>query len=134
MARAKNPTTIEHDGITEGVAAELNEVAQQASEHSHEIMAQYGEGLPYEQGRIVREAQFYMAQSAEAMLEAGKRLVILKEHEPHGDFTHIVESKLGLAERTARLMMQAAVKYSAPSWSQNGRRLPFWARANCLSL
>ncbi len=35
-------------------------------------MARFGDGLPYERERIVHEARFYMAQSAEAMLEAGR--------------------------------------------------------------
>lgn len=84
------------------------------AEHRLEIMQQFGEGLPYERDRIVHETKFYMAQSAEAMLEAGKRLIILKECEPHGDFTQIITEQLGLAERTARLVMQAAVKYCSP--------------------
>ncbi|HBH4475994.1 TPA: DUF3102 domain-containing protein, partial [Escherichia coli] len=69
------------------------------------------DGLPYERERIVHEARFYMAQSAESMLEAGKRLIILKENEPHGDFTNILENDLGLAPQVARRMMQASVKF-----------------------
>ncbi|MGL9774168.1 MAG: DUF3102 domain-containing protein, partial [Sodalis sp. (in: enterobacteria)] len=71
------------------------------AEHQQTIMDKYGEGLPYERERIVHEARFYMAQSAEAMLEVGKRLIILKENEPHGDFMKIVEGNLGLSYRTA---------------------------------
>ncbi|WP_406850662.1 hypothetical protein WH390_02615 [Candidatus Arsenophonus nilaparvatae] len=52
-----------------------------------------------------------MAQSAEAMLEAGKRLIILKENEPHGEFTKILEKDLGLIPQTARRMMQASLKF-----------------------
>ncbi|HGJ5882380.1 MAG TPA: DUF3102 domain-containing protein, partial [Arsenophonus sp.] len=74
-------------------------------------MARFGDGLPYERERIVHEARFYMAQSAEAMLEAGKRLIILKENEPHGEFMKIVEEQLGLQYRIARKMAQAALKY-----------------------
>ena len=74
-------------------------------------MQQFGDGLPYERERIVHEARFYMAQSAESMLEAGKRLIILKENEPHGDFTNILENDLGLAPQVARRMMQASVKF-----------------------
>ncbi|MGL9719871.1 DUF3102 domain-containing protein [Symbiopectobacterium sp.] len=77
-------------------------------------MARFGDGLPYERERIVHEARFYMAQSAEAMLEAGKRLIIIKENEPHGEFTKIVTEQLGLAERTARRMMEASLKYLSP--------------------
>ncbi|MFU4942462.1 DUF3102 domain-containing protein, partial [Pseudomonas aeruginosa] len=42
-------------------------------------------------------------------------LIVLKEHEPHGEFTQIVTEQLGLAERTARQMMQAAIKYLSPA-------------------
>jgi hypothetical protein len=69
-------------------------------------MQQFGDGLPYERDRIVHETRFYMAQSAEAMLEAGKRLVILKENEPHGDFINILENDLGLEPRVARRMLK----------------------------
>ncbi|EJO9071459.1 DUF3102 domain-containing protein [Salmonella enterica] len=112
---ARKPTTLQVidpiDGvIPDNLSVELNEITQ----HRMEIMEQFGEGLPYERTRVIHEAKFYMSQSAEAMLEAGKRLVILKENEPHGDFTEIVTSQLGMAERTARLIMQAAMKYCSP--------------------
>ncbi|WP_334469221.1 helix-turn-helix domain-containing protein [Arsenophonus sp. PmNCSU2021_1] len=80
-----------------------------------EVMARFGDGLPYERERIVHEARFYMAQSAEAMLEAGKRLIILKENEPHGTFMKIVQEQLGLEYRIARKMAQAALKYLSPT-------------------
>lgn len=112
---ARKPTTLQTidpiDGVVpDNLSVELNEIAQ----HRIAIMEQFGEGLPYERTRVIHEAKFYMSQSAEAMLEAGKRLVILKENEPHGDFTEIVTSQLGMAERTARLIMQAAMKYCSP--------------------
>lgn len=112
---ARKPTTLQVidpiDGVVpDNLSVELNEIAQ----HRIAIMEQFGEGLPYERTRVIHEAKFYMSQSAEAMLEAGKRLVILKENEPHGDFTEIVTSQLGMAERTARLIMQAAMKYCSP--------------------
>ncbi|EDY2733257.1 DUF3102 domain-containing protein [Salmonella enterica] len=112
---ARKPTKLQVidpiDGvIPDNLSVELNEITQ----HRMEIMEQFGEGLPYERTRVIHEAKFYMSQSAEAMLEAGKRLVILKENEPHGDFTEIVTGQLGMAERTARLIMQAAMKYCSP--------------------
>ncbi|WP_052481158.1 DUF3102 domain-containing protein [Gilvimarinus agarilyticus] len=116
MARKANTATvIEHTETNEDWVGELAETANQAGEHSQEIMNAYGEGLPYERSRIVREAQFYMAQSAEAMLETGRRLVILKEHEPHGEFLSILDEKLGIAPRTAQQIMQAAIKYASPA-------------------
>lgn len=112
---ARKPTALQVidpiDGVVpDSLNVELNEITQ----HRMAIMEQFGEGLPYERTRVIHEAKFYMSQSAEAMLEAGKRLVILKENEPHGDFTEIVTSQLGMAERTARLIMQAAMKYCSP--------------------
>ncbi|HTF98649.1 MAG TPA: DUF3102 domain-containing protein [Cellvibrio sp.] len=117
MARKKieDPTVvIEHGEIAPAITQQLTETSAQMSEHSLHIMNTYGEGLPYDRSRVVHEARFYMAQSAEAMLEAGKRLVILKEHEPHGDFAHIIEEQLGLETRIAQKMMQAAVKFLSP--------------------
>ncbi|HED2850977.1 TPA: DUF3102 domain-containing protein [Klebsiella oxytoca] len=112
MPRTKSPAAVLVDDMqfAEDLSANQNEMAIR----QQQVMAQFGDGLPYERDRIVHEARFYMAQSAEAMLEAGKRLVILKENEPHGDFSLIVTEQLGLAERTARLVMQAAVKYCSP--------------------
>ncbi|MCQ7061424.1 DUF3102 domain-containing protein, partial [Escherichia coli] len=96
-------------------SGDLNISLNAMSEHRLEIMQQFGDGLPYERDRIVHETRFYMAQSAEAMLEAGKRLVILKENEPHGDFIEIVTGQLGLPKSTAHRMMQASLKYLSPS-------------------
>ncbi|EAR2441482.1 DUF3102 domain-containing protein [Salmonella enterica subsp. enterica serovar Sandiego] len=112
---ARKPTTLQVidpiDGvIPDNLSVELNEITQ----HRMEIMEQFGEGLPYERTRVINEARFYMAQSAEAMLEAGKRLVILKENEPYGEFQAIAQNELGLDDRIARKMAQAAVKFLSP--------------------
>ncbi|TVO70874.1 DUF3102 domain-containing protein [Sedimenticola selenatireducens] len=77
------------------------------------IDSQFGDGLPYDFGRLIHETQFYLQQSAEAMLEAGKRLIMLKEHEPQGEFQNAL-TLIGLAPRAAQKMMQAAVKYTGP--------------------
>ena len=97
MGRTKSqPVELMEDApLSDGLNVSLNAM----TEHRLEIMQQFGDGLPYERDRIVHETRFYMAQSAEAMLEAGKRLVILKENEPHGDFINILENDLGLEPR-----------------------------------
>jgi len=82
-------------------------LAQQTSA----AMAVIGYALPYDRERVVQETRFFMATSAEAMLEAGKRLLVIKEHELHGEFTAILEDRLNLNDRTARVMMQAAIKF-----------------------
>ena len=110
MGRTKSPVNTELNvevPLSDNINVNLNAMTQ----HRMEIMQQFGDGLPYERDRIVHEARFYMAQSAESMLEAGKRLIILKENEPHGDFTNILENELGLAPQVARRMMQASMKF-----------------------
>ncbi|WP_290607760.1 DUF3102 domain-containing protein, partial [Arsenophonus sp. ENCA] len=97
------------------VAPDLQDNMNTLAIHQRDIMEKYGEGLPYERERIVHEARFYMAQSAEAMLEAGKRLIILKENEPHGEFMNIVTGQLGINYNTASKMMRASVKYLNPN-------------------
>lgn len=90
-----------------------NEIAE-LTEHSRQICEQYLGGQPYDRLRLVNEARFCLAQSAEAMLEAGKRLLVIKESEPHGEFVHILESELGLNYRISHQMMSAAVKFLSP--------------------
>lgn len=87
------------------------------------ITERFGDGLPYDRARVVHEARFYMAHSAEAMLEAGKRLVLLKENEPHGEFIEIVTGQLGLGRRSAQLMMAAAVKYLSPALESKAKSI-----------
>ncbi|EMX9753067.1 DUF3102 domain-containing protein [Salmonella enterica] len=132
---ARKPTTPQIidpiDGVVpDNLNVELNEVSQ----HRIAIMEQFGEGLPYERTRIIHEARFYMAQSAEAMLEAGKRLVILKENEPHGDFIEIVESQLSLPKRTAQIMMQAALKYLSPKLESKAQALALLGKTKLFEL
>ena len=110
MGRTKSPVSTELN-VEVPLSDDLNVSLNAMTQHRMEIMQQFGDGLPYERDRVVHEARFYMAQSAEAMLEAGKRLIILKENEPHGDFTNILENDLGLAPQVARRMMQASVKF-----------------------
>lgn len=116
MARTTLPpaettlANLNHEAIAADTAA-LTVLGTRAAE----VAERYGDGQPYDRNRVVSEARFFMGQSAEAMLEAGKRLVQLKENEPHGDFIAIVEERLGLNTRSAQKLMQAAVKYLAPA-------------------
>lgn len=111
MARkAATPMTIENNVDTDGLeqaATALSVVSQNAVV----VAEMVGYELPYNKDRIVQETYFYMVQASETMLEAGKRLILLKENEPHGEFMEIVEEKLGLTRSTAQRMMQAAAKY-----------------------
>ncbi|MCD1125029.1 DUF3102 domain-containing protein [Jinshanibacter sp. LJY008] len=132
MGRTKSqPVELMEDApVSDGLNVSLNAM----TEHRLEIMQQFGDGLPYERDRIVHETRFYMAQSAEAMLEAGKRLVILKENEPHGDFIDIVESQLSLSKRTAQVMMQASLKYLSPKLEPKAQALALLGKTKLFEL
>lgn len=111
MARNRTAVAPQHDDADntalESGASALAEVAGNAGQ----VVAMMGYELTYNRERVVQETRFFMGEAAEAMLEAGKRLVLLKEHEQHGEFTRIVEDQLGIPVRTAQQMMQASIKY-----------------------
>lgn len=104
------PTDVMDRATLQADSAALTELGRRSAE----VAESYGDGLPYDRNRVISEARFFMGQSAEAMLEAGKRLVQIKENEEHGEWTRICEEQLGLASRTARTMMQAAVRFLGP--------------------
>ncbi|HAI8704403.1 TPA: DUF3102 domain-containing protein [Escherichia coli] len=133
MGRTKSPMSTDLNAevpLSDDLNISLNTMAQ----HRVEIMQQFGDGLPYERDRIVHEARFYMAQSAEAMLEAGKRLIILKENEPYGDFINIVESELSMSKRTAQVMMQASIKYLSPQLEPKAQTFALLGKAKLFEL
>lgn len=62
-------------------------------------------------GALEDEIRFYQRRSVEALLECGKRLLLLKKMTAHGEFEQRVEM-LGFSYRTASRFMQAAQKTS----------------------
>ncbi len=133
MGRTKSPIHTELNAEV-SLSDDLNVSLNAMTQHRMEIMQQFGDGQPYERDRIVHEARFYMAQSAEAMLEAGKRLIILKENEPHGDFVGIVEEQLGLHVRAAQRMMKASLKYLSPKLEPKATTLSLLGKAKLFEL
>ncbi|HGE7398242.1 TPA: DUF3102 domain-containing protein [Yersinia enterocolitica] len=112
MGRTKSQSIelVEDVPLADGLNVNLNVM----TERRLEIMQQYGDGSQYDYERLVQETKFYLSQSAESMLEAGRRLLIIKESEPHGKLMQTVEERLGLNYNTAGKMMQAAAKYLSP--------------------
>ena len=62
-------------------------------------------------GALEDEIRFYQQRSVEAVLELGKRLLILKEIPQHGEFTKRIEM-LGISKRTAQRFMSVVLKFS----------------------
>lgn len=62
-------------------------------------------------GALEDEIRFYQQRSVEAVMELGKRLLILKDMTPHGEFTKRIEI-LGISKRTAQRFMSVVLKFS----------------------
>lgn len=117
MARTPNPTAMPVD-ITLN-ADDLQQDVHAANELAALVLAQQAGAsalareLGYEGaltvGALEDEIRFYQKRSVEALLEAGKRLLLLKEVTPHGDFAQRVEM-LGFHIKTAQRFMKAADK------------------------
>ena len=73
-------------------------------------LAKFGDGQPYSRSRIEGEARIHIAHSAVSMLEAGKRLALLRAKEEHGEFLTCLE-RIGVKRRIAYMMMNAADKF-----------------------
>jgi hypothetical protein len=135
--RGRKPMTLAEpvtDVVDAATAAVYSQAATAVALNQAAIAQAYGDGLPYQRERVVHEAQFYLAQSAEAMLEAGKRLIQIKEHEEHGVFIDIVQSNLGMEKRTAQRMMGAAAKYLAPRLAAKATTLSLLGRSKMFDL
>lgn len=92
-------------------AREQSLVVAQQSERAVAVAREIGYDGSLTVGALEDEIRFYQRRTVEAILETGKRLLVLKELTPHGEFTTRVEM-LGFSDRTARRFMQAAVKTS----------------------
>lgn len=86
-------------------------------QNSLEIQRVYGDNRPYNEAVVIQEALFYRQASLEAVLEFGKRLVLLKENTEHGRFTEIVNEHFDMQYRAAARIMQACVKLANVSTS-----------------
>ncbi|MEG0920294.1 MAG: hypothetical protein RSD57_00050 [Comamonas sp.] len=122
MARNATPTPISKEvavnetAIVEDQAAQ-NQLAAMTMEANTNAMAvahQVGYQGTMTIGALEDEIRFYQRRTVEALLETGKRLLVLKELTPHGMFAQRVEM-LGFAKTTAHRFMQAAAKTAKSS-------------------
>jgi hypothetical protein len=85
--------------------AEVSRLAQ--------VDATYGLGIEYDRNRVEGELRALAHTTAQGMLRMGQCLLLLKEHEVHGEFMGVI-GRLGMNYRTAARMMQASVKFAQP--------------------
>ncbi len=89
----------------------LVSINQQMSAAAQAVAVQVGYEGTLAVGALEDEIRFYQRRTVESLLELGKRLLVLKELTPHGEFEHRVEL-LGFSYRSAARFMQAAIKTS----------------------
>ena len=78
--------------------------------HLADVDLKFGAGKDYNRERIEGEICTYAEQYKKSILETGKRLILLKEHEGHGGFLESLK-RLDIDPRTAQNMMSVARKF-----------------------
>jgi hypothetical protein len=119
MARKPTVTELPEHIVTDADTPDLPALAEASRElhiRSVAVSQQYGDGQPYDRHRYIDKCRYHMTRSAEEALEVGRALLVMKEHEPHGEWLRILDD-LGVASRLAQRMMQAAIKFSNASTS-----------------
>ena len=101
-------------GHTMDAANQLATLAIEANDAAHAMAVQIGYQGAMTVGALEDEIRFYQRRTVEAILETGKRLLVLKELTAHGEFAQRVEM-LGFARTTAFRFMQAAAKTAKSS-------------------
>lgn len=84
--------------------------AMQLAEIDRRFGGREGEIVPYQRERVIDEIRFFMGQSAQALLETGKRLLLMKEHESHGHWLECLQ-RIGIEPSVAQRAMKAAVRF-----------------------
>lgn len=95
------------DGVTVISENTVNEHAQKLGVLATQL--NYNGALTV--GALEDEIRFYQQRTVEACLELGKRLLLLKEMTPHGEFKQRI-AILNIHERTAQRFMSASLKFS----------------------
>ena len=116
--KAKPPVVIDepainHDAIAKS-HADMNELARtnaETSDNAHALAVQFGYEGALTVGAVEDEIRHYQRRTAEACFELGKRLLILKELTPHGEFQQRLDL-LGIEYRSAQRFMSISQKFS----------------------
>ena len=118
MARQKLETNINMKDAAAPALPQMVEALNQeviaahtANEYAINVAKQLGYEGAMTVGALEDEIRFYQRRTAEACLELGKRLLVLKELSLHGEFTKRIEL-LGFSQTSAKRFMQAAFKFS----------------------
>lgn len=129
MARPrKDPPPAQLPALNEQAYAKDAKALDQQAQRLEQIDAIYGDGLPYSRDRIITDVRAHLGRASLDMLEAGKKLILLKEREPQGEFLDSVRA-CGIEPRMAQRLMQASVK-----WLPNAKPVSHLAPTKLLDL
>ncbi|NMM75369.1 hypothetical protein B2J88_20180 [Rhodococcus sp. SRB_17] len=117
MARHETPApankeTPANDAVIAQEISAANQLAVmsiEANANAQAMAAQIGYQGAVTVGTLEDEIRFYQRRTVEAILETGKRLLVLRELTPRGEFDERL-GLLGFSRRTAYRFMQAATK------------------------
>lgn len=99
--------------------AEAHDAVTALTDAQREAQRVYGDGQTYHRERVLSELRFWTGTAAQAWMEMGKRLILIKAHEPHGGFKSALEM-INIHPRTAQRMMLAAQRFMAhPAMARN---------------
>lgn len=94
------------DADTPGLPA-MAEAANARAGQLIEIDARYGHGQIYDRERVISEFNIHIGNASNSLIEAGKCVILIREHEARGDFDRLVEERLGIGRRSAYKFMAA---------------------------
>jgi len=90
------------------IVDEVGAIAAQEREKG-KLLELYNGGLPYDRRLLISQVKVLAGSAFESIVEAGKRLILLKEFEGHGGFMKAVE-EAGLERQMAQNFMNVALK------------------------
>lgn len=89
-----------------------DQLSAPAYEKQQELIAQFGDGLPWHPDHYEAAIRAEYRRGCEAFLKAGRYLVVAKECALHGEWQGMLQ-RLGLEARTAQRMMEGARRMAA---------------------
>lgn len=95
---------------------DIDKTSQALEAHDIELMQRESkteqlEGVqPYSRELYISEIRFLVSRTVSDIMDAGKRLLVIKEKEGYGNFTKICEEEIGIPHSTAYRFMNAALK------------------------
>ncbi|MFA7238718.1 MAG: hypothetical protein WC091_01290 [Sulfuricellaceae bacterium] len=105
------PQVIEHAEVDQTQIDNAMVTLRADAQGAQELALQIGYDGTLTVAALEDGIRFYQNRTVEACLELGKRLVLLKEITPHGEFIGRMEV-LGISDRMARKFMAAVLKFS----------------------